>query len=1108
MGQSWTNRVHRVMLLCAVNLSLYLNCYAGVDQGGKKVTLNVVNESCVRVFKQIERQTKMSFFYSTSDISLPEKITLKAVEKPLDEVMGLILDGTGLEWVYTDNVITVRKKKERGGLVGSIGDSSITTMAVSGKVTDANGEAIPGATVRIKRNNDGATTDSEGNFSISNTVKNDVLVISYIGYETRELNVKGKVLLVKLNLAISSLDETVVVAYGKTTKRLNTGNITTVRAEDIEKAPVSNVLSAIQGRMPGVVITQEQGTPGGRFNIRIRGRNSINPSGNEPFYVVDGVPFTSTMIDGLYGPSIGVGNPLNYINPNEIESIDILKDADATAIYGSRGANGVVLITTKRGKSDNLRFNINAQHGIGKVTKLISPLDTREYLEMRREAFKNDGELSYLDEPAFNVYYPDLKVWDQNRYTNWPKLLIGGTAQYTNVQASVSGGSSSVQYLIGTGYNRQSTVFPGDGANRKGSLHLNLSSTSKNKKLKININTNYMADDNNLVNEDFTRYIFLPPNAPKLFNDDGTINWEPYSTSKSTWDNPYSALLRKYNSKTNNLISSLLISYNILKSLEFRTSLGYTNMQQRQIQTSPIASFNPILNVATGIAQFSNSTGSSWNIEPQLFFKKRIEKGELELLVGTTIQRTTAKGQVLNALGYTNDALLEDINSAPNIIPLGSTNSGYKYSSAFGRANFNYNYKYILNLSVRRDGSNKFGPGKRFGNFGAVGVAWLFSNESFIAGKFPLLSYGKLRFSYGKTGNDQIQEYKYINTYSTLGTNNNTLPYQGVVGIGPDNLLNPDYVWEVNKKFEGGLELGFLNDRILTTVSYYNNRSSNQLINYTLPSFVGFTSVTGNLPALIQNDGWELTLSSAILKRRDFTWSANFNLTIPRNKLLEFPDLENSSYANDYIIGQPLEIIRAYKYAGVDPESGVYLFFDTDGKKVTDPGTDFKNRTIAINKAPTIYGGLTNNISYKGFALDILLQFVKQKGQNFEYGGINADPGFMTNQPKSVLSRWRQAGDISRIQKFSQNYSLFQSNDYARNSDFSYVDASFIRLKNISLSYDLSFLKRAALHNIKISIQGQNLLTLTKYKGIDPENQSLTVLPPLKVLTFGLQASF
>ncbi|OQP67829.1 hypothetical protein A4R26_32670 [Niastella populi] len=974
-------------------------------------------------------------------------------------------------------------------------------MDVRGKVVDSKGEPVSGATISVQGTNKTTLTNADGSFTLTGIEEDAVIVISHIQYETENITLNGRSLVnATLQIKISGLDELQVIAYGTTTKRLNTGNVSTVKSSDIAKQPVNNPLLALQGRVPGLIVTQLSGLPGGPVSVQIRGQNSI-ANGNLPLYIVDGIPYTPQLLTDA--PNIiGNGNPFNYINAFDIESIEVLKDADATAIYGSRAANGAILITTKKGKAGKSVVDVNVQTGWGKVSRFMDLMNTQQYLEMRREALKNDN----ITPTTSNS--PDLLYWDTTRYTDWQKELIGGTANWQDVQASLSGGNNNTQFFIGGSYHKETTVFPGDFADKKASLHFNISNTSLNRKFKVLLTGNFVSDNNRLPgSQDLTGIAMtLAPNAPPLYKADGSLNWAPLTNGAAgTWTNPLSYVHRPYKNLTNNLIMNSVISYQILPGLEIKNSAGYTNLHTDGFHGVPFLYFDPVRWPIRGndlrSAQYSNNTIRSWIIEPQLNYSKTLGQGTLSLLIGLTIQQNNTSGSVVSGQGYTSDMVLEDIKSASAVTISSSTNSTYKYNALFGRLNYNWKEKYIVNLTARRDGSSRFGPENRFHNFGSAAVGWIFSKEKFLSNTSSVLSFGKLRLSYGTTGNDQVGDYSFLNLYNPTNVG---IPYLSTNGLLVQGLYNPALQWEETKKAEVGLELGFIKDRILLSSSYFRNRSSNQLVSYGLPSTTGASSISKNLPATVQNSGFEITLNTVNLKRKAFSWNTNINLTIYRNKLVSYPDFENSTYANRYLIGRSLNIIKLYRFAGVNPTTGLYEFYDSKDNIVSIP--DSKNdATIILDRNPKYYGGIQNSISYKAFELDFLFQYVKQTGISYEPGYL---PGWLNqNQPVTVLNRWQKPGDNTTIQKFSSGFSIFFPWALYSGGDAAYTDASYFRLKNLSLSWQMpkTWSNRLKLDVCRFYIRAQNLLTITNYEGgLDPETMNVSTLPPLRTITFGI----
>lgn len=1077
-------------------------CLAASGKGlGQSVTLTVKGASLEKVFGEIRKQTGVYFFYDLEDVKKAKTVTVTVKNAGLEEILALCFKDQPLSYAIVNNTVVVKQKITTSPKEQNPNETlQTTTIDVSGRVADAGGNPLVGASVKVKGSTIGTTTDGNGAFVLKGIDENAILVFSHAEHETVELKVESrKTVSVALKRSDGNLQEVVInKGYYTEKQKYSASNIGTVRSDEINKQHINNPLLAMQGRIPSVDITQLSGIPGSTVKIQIRGINSAR-NGSEPLYVIDGIPVKSGII-GLEPLSNMLGaNPsaLSYLNPADIESIDVLKDADATSIYGARGANGVILITTKRGRVGKSNIDLSFQQGWGAVPKKLKLLNTPQYLEMRYEAFKNDGVVPSAI-PGTLGFAPDLKMWDTTRYTDWQDLMIGGIANYTDAHAALNGGTAVVQYTIGGGYHRETTVFPGKFNDERANIHFSLTGWSNNRKLKMTLTGNFLSDNNKLPNDDFTKYISLAPNAPALYNLNGQLNWE-----NSTWTNPLGALHRDFNSKVANLVGNAIVSYNIFPSLNIKLSAGYNQLVGTSYAAYRMISYDPNdWSTIDRVSAFGNTISRSFIFEPQINYQKEIFSGNFNALIGSSIQQDRNQVQSIQAFGFNSDASMRYMGAARTLRPVASYNE-YKYAAMFGRISYDFKTRYSVRLTGRRDASSRFGPRNRYANFASLGAAWIVSNETFFKPLARSINFLKLRFSYGTTGNDQIGDYKYYNVYGFT-----TLTYQGVRGVISNGVFNPYYGWETTRKLELGSEFGLFNDRAFVTVSYYQNRSSNQLIPYPLPSFVGPGSIIANLPALIQNNGWEFLLNLKIVDRKNFSWRVNFNLTVPRNKLLEFPNIENSSYANASI-GKPLSHTRLYDFAGVDESNGTYMFYDSSGKKVATP-TALSDRVIFFdNNFKKFYGGFQNSLSYKTLQLDLLFQFVKQNGSRFLYDYI---PGyFNVNQPLTVLDRWQKPGDVSSIQRFSQNSTLAKSYDNARfNSDQGFGDASYIRLKNVFLSWQVParLAIRLKLSDVRIFAQGQNVLTITKYKGLDPENQELKILPPLRTITIGIKSNF
>lgn len=1085
------------MLLLAISL------HVSAAVLSQQITLSVKKAPLREVMQLISKQSGYNFLFKNSLSKDAKPVTISLYNVNIEKALDLIFLEQPFSYTIDNSFIVISKKKEQSDAPSTSSDMSILNL--KGRVIDSAGNGLARATVLVKEQKGKiAITNENGEFLLKSVPNNGTIVASMIGFQTKEIKYNGITdLIIRLKTANSVLDEVKVIAYGTTTKRLTTSNISTVKSSEISNQPVNNPLLALQGRLPGIYIEQGSGNSGGSVKVRIQGTNSIL-NGNNPFYVIDGVPYASALLPSLNtvfgqnGVTEGASSPLSFINPADIESIDILKDADATAIYGSRAANGAILITTKKGVAGRTKFNINMQTGFEKVTRTMPLLNTQQYIQLREDAKKID-KISTLP-----TDYDINGTWDKNRYTDWQRELIGGTARYHDIQGSLSGGNGSTQFNLGTGFHKETTVYPGDFSDVKGFANFNLNHSSSNGKFGSLFTTMYALDVNKLNNIDLTTYALnTSPNAPSMYNEDGTINWGLTSTGANSFiNNPARYIANTYKRKTDNLLSNLQLNYWILPHLNFKTSFGYNKIQSNELQLTPLTSIPTSFSIRTRSALYGDNTIESWIIEPQLNYTKKSTLGSFDVLLGSSFQKSTSTLMALMGSGYNTDKELPNIRAASNITVANSILSTYKYNALFGRINYNLSNKYIINIAARRDGSSRFGSNNLFHNFYSIGGGWVFSEEDFLHHNSDLLSFGKIRASFGTTGNDQIGDYQYLSLYAPVYTD---VPYQGVTGNQPVGHSSPNIQWEETKKINLGLDLGLLKNKLELTANYYRNRSSNQLLPYPLPLMTGFVSVLRNIPAKVQNSGLELSLNYQVLKEKKVTWNTNINLTFLKNKLLDFPDIQSSTYANMLVIGQPITITKVYPYAGVDPQTGMYEFMDHTGKKTTSPDPN-NDLTQWVNAEPKYFGGWNNSFNFKNVSLDILFQFVKQSGANYTGGNL---PGTKNNQPIGILNHWQKPGDISQVQAPSTNGSNFLQYAYYLTSSGSYSDASFIRLKNIALNYDLpnSIVRKCRLSSARIYIHSQNIITFTRFKGMDPENRSLISLPPLRVISFGVNCT-
>lgn len=1090
----------KILLIMRLTIVLLIAAIMQVSASGfaQKITFSKENTSLKLLFEAIKKQTGYNVVLSSKELLEAKPISVSFHRTPLEEVLSTSLSGQSLAYTIEKKTIVISRTEP------SILEQLMTHFSnidATGRVVDATGQPLPGVTVQIKNGNKVAITDAQGYFVLKNVDEHAVLTISLVGYGKREVNVAANMGNISLSVSISKLDEVQVIGYGTTTKRFNTGSVVTIKAEDIKNQVATSPLQALGGMVPGLFIQQGNGMPGAASKVLIRGTNSLT-SGTVPLYIIDGVPFDGNPVDqggGAYGANQpnGETDPLNSINPNDIESIDVLKDADATSIYGSRGANGVIIITTKRAVSGKTTVSGSVYTGFSKVSKFMPVLSTSEYLAIREQAFANDNVTPTI------ANAPDLKVWDKNANTDYEKFLLGNTAHVTDANLSIGGGDVRNGFLLSGAYRRETTVIPGDFSYHRGSLHAKAYHTSADGKLNAEFSAIYSNDYNKLPSSDLTNLATTYPNNYPLYNPNGSL----YFNNNFAY-NPISLLRNYYKTQTNNLILNASISYNILPNLKFKLNVGDNVISLTSLSINPISASNPAdVTGAGGFASYSNNVTTTYLAEPQIDYNTVIGKGKLAATIGGSYQyRDFKQPYFILGANFASDALIENFSSAGLLYQTLAYSSLYKYASVFGRVNYNWDSKYILSGTFRRDGSSKFGPSKQYGNFGSAGAAWLFSEESFMKDQ-KWLSFGKLRGSYGTVGNDQIQNYSYLDSYSTSFT-----PYGTSTGTVPSRIANPDFRWESTKKLEAALELGFFDNNLLLNASWFRNRTSNLLVSYPISGQTGFTAYTANFDGVVQNTGWEFEIKATPVTTKSVRWNIGFNISTAKNKLVSFPGLSSSdNYSNKYVIGEPLNLMTLYNFTGF--VNGVAQVKDENNDGRITPGLNANGKgdyIVAGTTDPKFYGGFNSNFKYKNFQLDVFLNFVKQMGY-----APTAFPGLITNQFKDVLDGQFKPS-ISTGSDAYVSYANYYVNSTAR-----VQDASFIRLRNVTLSYNLSpqWQKAIGMTNCRLFITGQNLFTLTHYKGFDPETTVYNpigfptpppapVFPPLRTITGGVQFSF
>ncbi|WP_128544398.1 SusC/RagA family TonB-linked outer membrane protein [Larkinella soli] len=976
---------------------------------------------------------------------------------------------------------------------------------VTGKVTSSeDGSALPGVSIQLKGTSRGTQSDASGNYSINVPPGGGTLVFSFIGTTTQEVAI-GNRSTIDMQLAndTRALSEVVVVGYGTQQRRDLTGSQLTVKGDEIAALPVQTFETALQGRTPGVQITQGSGKLGTALQIRVRGAASIS-AGNEPLYVLDGIPITSQDVNTT---DTELFSPLADIDPNDIESIEILKDASASAIYGSRASNGVVLITTKRGKAGRTNVQLGYYTGITNPTRIREFLNGPEYLELFRESLTNAG----ID-PADPVDgFPGYGL-DPNSTINsdWAGAAFRqGSVNQANF--GINGGNEKTRFSLTGATNNQVGFIIGNKFNRN-NIRLNLDHNISNK-FSIGTSIAFSRVNNKKVPGDnaFSNPVQLNalppiqainnPNDPTGYNR-GTL----YYNNLVELNNAYNY------ARTFRTFGNLFGQYQIVPGLSFRSEYGFDilNLQEEIYQGRLTEDGAP-----TGYGYQSQTRVNNWTTNNTLSYLKNFgDVHSLDVLAGITYQEQNIQDVRAEARNFPNDKF-QTLSSASQKRDASSNETGFSIVSYLARANYKFRDRYLLSLTGRLDGSSRFGTNNRYGFFPSASVGWILNEEPFIKNALPSLSLLKLRASYGLTGNSEIGNFASRGLY-------NAINYADQVGIRPTQVANSDLRWERSTQFDLGLEFGFLNNRVNGQIDVYNKVTDDLLLNVPQPAINGFTTIARNVGSL-RNRGLEFSITSQNLVGA-FRWSTNFNISFNRNRVTKLnvsPIRANSRFLSYVTEGQPLGVFYGKKYVGVDPQTGDALYEGSDGKPTSDYAS--APERFVGNPNPDFTGGLTNNFSYKGFDLSVLFQFV-YGNDIFNTAGLfqSVNGDYFDNQTRDQLRRWQKPGDVTDVPRAE-----FGAANGTGTSSRWVQDGSFLRLKTVTLGYNLPsrLVKKAFIQTARVYVSGLNLLTFTDYNGYDPEvstqyvnstNQQANIAlghdfytpPQARTITFGVNLGF
>ncbi|MDE3236911.1 MAG: TonB-dependent receptor [Bacteroidota bacterium] len=996
-------------------------------------------------------------------------------------------------------------------LLVSVSQLLAQTRTITGKITDEKGNPIPNATVVVKGTSKGVATSPDGSFSITVAAGAKALVISSVGYGSEEISINGKsVIAASLKSSTTNLDEVVVVAYGTQKKATITGSQATVKAADIENKPFTSVDKALQGAVAGLQSAASSGAPGSSQAIRIRGIGSISAS-SDPLWVIDGIPVNAGSGSSLATTS----NLLSTLNPNDIEDITVLKDAASSSIYGSRAANGVILVTTKKGKAGVTKFRFDAEGGQASTAyknSAYQPLSASQYATITKEGLINAGYATPTNVDAiFNGSFMSVLSYPTPVNTNWLDAVTRtGSQQQYNLSAS--GGNDKTTFFLSGGYFKQDgTTIATDFQRWNGDAKIENKATSK---LTLGLTLNGGVTNQNTPlsggafgNPVLSAFFLLPTLSP--YKPDGSLNYLTGDFPNASLYNTVAvSALDKRNLKGMSLRGSAYAEYKILDNLKFRTQYGvdYNTLEENQYN-NPFYGDGQSRN-GRSLAYYTRFMNWDW-VNTLDFKQKLLRSGDLNLNMKVGYESQLSKAYYISVQNSnfppTTALTVPAIGATP--VTASATGSDYSFVGAFSSADLNYKEKYILTGSFRNDGSSRFGSEKRYGNFWSIGGRWNIHKEKFME-NIKFIDVLVLRSSYGTNGNAGIGNYDALPLYG-YGSN-----YNGNPGSSPSQAGNVNLTWEVNKPFNVGIDMGILKNRVNFTVEYYNRTTSSLLLAAPVPPSTGFTSVTKNIGAMV-NKGVEFTVNATPVTTKNFEWTVNFNIAKNENKITALVNGQDIlSGVNIRRVGYDFQTYYARLYAGVDPTNGDPLWY-VDGTKTTKTN----NYNLALRQpyqtgTPKVFGGFGNGFKYKNFTFSANFyysfgNYLRDTWGSY-YNGAGFGGGF--NKVERVMNRWTTPGQITDIPKY-----IYGGNKNAQNfSTFFLYKGDFIRLRDIELGYDLpkSVATKMHVNMLHFYVRGTNLWTWVADSNMpfDPEQgissqTNLEVFIP-KTITAGINVSF
>mgnify|MGYP003582370496 FL=1 len=969
---------------------------------------------------------------------------------------------------------------------------------LSGKVTDMGGLPIPGANIIVKGTTISAQTGFDGDFVI-NAKRGQILIVSFVGMKTIEVPASPS-MVIKLGDSSNQLETVVVVGYGTQSKKKLTDNIARVTAKDIQQIPVSNVQNALVGKLAGVQITQTNGKVDGGINIRVRGAASIS-AGTQPLYVLDGIPLVTTDESSNGAPT----NPLLTLSPNEIESIDVLKDASSAAIYGARGANGVVLITTKRGKEGKGTFSINLSQGVSQATHKRKWLNADQYIELFTEASINGLGDAVEAEDTFDFLAQGTDWRNREVNTDWQDTAFQDGFN-TDADFSVSGGDAKTKYFLSGAYNNTTGIIINNALERI-TARTNVSHKISDR-FTAGMNLSFSRSEIDRIQDDnsFTtplQAVAQSPLSPARLAD-GTANPNTlYANYLLAMDNTFwKTIMRRVTGKVYGELK-------IIPSLKANSDFSYDLLSQTE--DAWYGKNSPFM-ATDGEAYATSVNNETYIYSNYLTFDKTFgEKHNINAVAGMEFNKFNRRFQSVTSIYFPNDSF-QTIDGGAEVNAGSGNQTDYTFVSQFGRLTYSYDNKYILKASIRRDGSSRFGKNERFGSFPAFSAGWIISEENFLKDN-ATVTFLKLKGSWGKLGNAELGNFASRQLYESK-------PYNLKSGLSFSQAGNDNLTWEKSTQIDFGVEFGLLN-RISVEADYYKKNTNGLLFKVPLSISSGASTINQNIGE-VQSSGVEFTLNTKNIDSDNLKWNTSFNITTNESKVVSMPN-NNKDIVTTFTINRVGENISSFylvEYAGVDSANGDALFVkntpNTDGsldKSTTNDYSEAK-RVVSGNPFPTLMAGLTNTMNYKG--IDFSFTFQGEWGASIynsagKYQSVSAD--YFDNQTTDQLKRWQKPGDITNVPQAR----LYGSNGTGESTRF--LDKTdFVRLRNLTIGYSLSgnAIKELGMSSVRLYATGVNLLTFTNYNGYDPEarrddtgiGEEFYSTPPARTIALGVNINF